>query len=66
MLARVRKLKEGQLKEVEAMKDVEKAEALVMEKKKELSEVRHGVSSRNHALYEQSYHRTLTANTKAR
>ena len=55
MLARVRELKEGQFKEVEILKDVEKAEAVVMEKKRELSEVRQGVSSRKHALYNQSY-----------
>ena len=55
MLARVRELKEGQLKEVEVIKDLEKVEALLMEKKRKLSDIRHGVSSRKHALYEPSY-----------
>jgi hypothetical protein len=55
LLARIREFKDGQLQEVEVLKDVEKAKALLTEKKRKLSDIRHGVSTRKCALYEKSY-----------
>ncbi len=54
-MARIRELKEGQLQEVEVIKDVEKVKALLAEKKRKLIELREGVSSSKSALYEPSY-----------
>jgi hypothetical protein len=55
LLARVRELKEGQLHEVEYIKDVEETEALLTEKKRKLSAIRHSVSTRKHAIYDPRY-----------
>jgi hypothetical protein len=55
LLARIRELKEGQLQEVEVIKDVEKVKALLTEKKRKFNEVREGVSSSKSALYEPTY-----------
>ena len=55
LLARIREFKDGQLQEVEVLKDVEKAKALLTENKRKLSDIRHGVSSRKCALHEPSY-----------
>jgi len=40
---------------VEVLQDVEKAKALLTEKKRKLYNIRHEVSSRNYALYAPGY-----------